>query len=230
LTGAEAALAVVLVVTGSLLAANLIRLLTIDPGFDADHVLASIIVPSSDKYPTPESRAPLWPRILDAVRQIPGVESAGTVDALPFSGENNGSLITADPGEAGRGVGRTAETDFVSADYLQAMGVKLVRGRWLREDEVVNHRPVAMVDEIAARALWPHGDAVGQRICVNCALNQPPRWYEVVGVAGSLRHASSTRMPVPRSTSYRELMRPPISWWCAPGARSRSWRKPSAAL
>jgi putative ABC transport system permease protein len=49
---------------------------------------------------------------------------------------------------------------------------------------------VAIMDEIAARALFPHGDAVGQRICVNCAPNQPQRWYDVVGVAGSLRHAS----------------------------------------
>jgi predicted permease len=190
LTGAEAALAVVLVVTGSLLAANLIRLLTTNPGFDAENVLASIIVPSSNKYPTPESRAPLWPKILRAVKQIPGVESAGTVDALPFSGENHAPLITADATEAARGVGRSAETDFVSADYLQTMGVKLLQGRWLREDDVTDHRPVAIMDEIAAHALFPHGDAVGQRICVNCAPNQPQRWYDVVGVASSLRHAS----------------------------------------
>ncbi|HEY6347242.1 MAG TPA: ABC transporter permease [Bryobacteraceae bacterium] len=190
LVGAEAALAVVLVVTGSLLAVSLIRLLSIDPGFDADHVLASIIVPSSDKYPTPESRAPLWPKILDAVKEIPGVESAGTIDALPFSGENNGPLITADPGEAGRGAGRTAEADLVSADYLQTMGVKLLQGRWLREEDVTNRRPVAIIDEIAARALFPHGDAGGRRICVNCMLNEAQRWYDVVGICSSMRHAS----------------------------------------
>jgi predicted permease len=190
LAGTEAALAVVLVVTGSLLTANLIRLLSIGPGFDAEHVLASIIAPSSDKYPTPESRAPLWPKILDAVKQIPGVESTGTVDALPFSGENHAPLITADAAEATRGVGRSAETDFVSSDYLQTMGLKLLQGRWLREDDVTNHRRVAIIDEIAAHALFPRGGAVGQRVCVNCVLNQPQRWYNVVGVASSMRHAS----------------------------------------
>jgi predicted permease len=190
LVGVEAALAVVLVVVGGLLAANLIRLLTIDPGFNAGHVLASIVVPSGDQYPTPESRAPLWPKILDAVKQIPGVESAGTIDALPFSGENNGPLITADPAEAARGAGRTAETDLVSADYLQTMGVKLLQGRWFREEDVRDRRTVAIVDAIAARALWPQGDAVGRRICVNCVLTEPQRWYEVVGVVGSMRHAS----------------------------------------
>jgi putative ABC transport system permease protein len=190
LVGAEAATAVILVVGGILLTANLIRLLTTDPGFDAGHVLASIIVPSGNQYPTPESRAALWPRILDAVKRIPGVESAGTVDALPFSGENHAPLITADPAQAARGTGRAAETDFVSADYLETMGVKLLQGRWFRDEDVVDHRTVALVDEIAAQTLWPGHNPVGQRVCVNCVPTQPARWYNVVGVVGSLRHAS----------------------------------------
>lgn len=190
LVGAEAALAVALVIIGSALAGSLIHLLRTDPGFDADHVLASIIVPIGDQYPTPASRAPLWPKILAEAERIPGVESAGTVDALPFSGENHAPPITVDPSEAAQGAGRTAETDFVSADYLETMGVKLLRGRWFHDEDVTEERQVAIVDEIAARDLWPHGDAVGQRICVNCVKTQPQHWYQVVGVAGSMRHAS----------------------------------------
>ena len=187
LVAAEAALAVVLVVTGSLLAANLIHLLSTDPGFDTSHVLASIIVPSGAQYPTPASRAPLWPKIFDAARQIPGVESAGVIDALPFSGENGATPISAEPLQAA-GAEPLAEVDTVSADYLQTMGVKLLQGRWFREEDVRDHRPVAIVDEAAARALWPSGDTLGQRICVDCQPAQPQHWYEVVGVAGSLRH------------------------------------------
>ncbi len=189
LVAAEAALAVVLVVTGSLLAASLIRLLTIDPGFDAGHVLASIIVPSGDRYPTPESRTPLWQKILEAVQRIPGVESAGTVDALPFSGENGATAISKEllPANAAAPL---AEVDTVSADYLQSLGLKLLQGRWLRDEDVQQQRQIAIVDEIAARTLWPRSNAVGQRICVDCVPGQKPHWYDVVGVAGSLRHRS----------------------------------------
>ena len=197
LVSAEAALAVILVVTGSLLASTLIGLLRVDTGFDSAHVLASIIVPAGDRYPTPESRAALWPRVLDAVNRVPGVEAAGTVDALPFSGENNGPWVTGDPAAASRGEGRTAETDLVSAGYLQTMGVKLIAGRWFRDDDVTAHRTVAIVDEIAARSLWPGRDAVGQRICVYCGPNRAQTWYDVVGVVSSMRHASLDENPGP---------------------------------
>jgi putative ABC transport system permease protein len=152
-------------------------------------VLVSIIVPTGDRYPAPESRAPLWSKILEAVRQIPGVESAGTVDALPFSGENGATAISAEPFQTA-GAEPLAEVDTVSAEYLQTMGVKLLQGRWFREEDVRTGRTVAMVDEIAARALWPQGGAVGRRICVDCVAGQLRHWYDVVGVVRSLRHRS----------------------------------------
>ncbi len=197
LVGAEAAFAVILVVTGSLLASTLTGLLRADTGFDSPHLLASIIVPSGGQYPTPESRATLWPRILDAVKTIPGVESAGTVDALPFSGENHALVVTADPVADSRDDGRAMETDFVSAEYLQTMEVRLIAGRWFRDEDVTAHRTVAIVDEIAARSLWPGGDAVGRRICVYCGPNRTPTWYDVVGVVSSIRHASLDEDPRP---------------------------------
>jgi len=188
---------VVLVVTASLLASTLIGLLRVNTGFDSAHVLASIIVPAGDRYPTPESRAALWPRVLESVKNIPGVESAGTVDALTFTGENHGPLITSDPAAASRGEGRAAETDFVSSEYLQTMGAKLIAGRWFRDDDVTAHRTVAIVDEIAAKSLWPGQNAIGQRICVYCGPNRVQTWYDVVGVVSSMRHASLDEKPGP---------------------------------
>ena len=186
LVGAESAVAVILVVGGSLLAANLIHLLTTDPGFDASHVLASIIVPAGDQYPTPDSRARLWPKILERVRQLPGVDSAGTVDALPFSGENGGAPLAADASDHGP----MAEIDAVSAEYLQTMGAKLLDGRWFREDDVLNHRHMIILDEIAARKIFPGGDAVGKRVCIACFPNQGPYWEDVIGVVSSMHHAA----------------------------------------
>src|SRR5215472_11028232 len=90
---AEVALAVVLVVTGGQLLGNFLRLMATNPGFQADRVLASVVLAAPERYRGPEKRAALYRRILDGVRAIPGVEKAGTVDALPFSGENHGGFV-----------------------------------------------------------------------------------------------------------------------------------------
>jgi predicted permease len=185
LVTAEVAVAMALVITGSLLAASFLKLIRTDLGFDSSHALASIIVPSGDRYPTPASRAPLWRAILESAERLPGVESVGLVDALPFSGENTGGRV-----RAADGVELTAEVDSVSADYLPALGVRLLRGRSFREDDVLIPHEVAIVDENTARRLWPKGNAVGQRVCVDCFADQPPHWKEVVGVVESIHHAA----------------------------------------
>jgi putative ABC transport system permease protein len=95
LVAAEVAIAVALVLTGGRLLGSFVQLLRTDPGFQADQVLASVVLPPSGRYPTPAKRARVYRRFLDTVCSLPGVKSAGVVDALPFSGENHGGSINA---------------------------------------------------------------------------------------------------------------------------------------
>jgi putative ABC transport system permease protein len=180
----EVALAVSLVVVGGQLLASFVGLLQTDPGFDARHILASVIIPASDRYHTPEQQGLLFRRILDAVRVLPGVESAGTVDALPFSGENHGGLISGGESQT------AAEVDVVSAGYLQTMGVRLTEGRWFGDDDMKESGDGVIVNNIAAGHLWPGTSAVGKRICVDCSPEKPDNWKQVVGVISSIRHAA----------------------------------------
>src|SRR5207249_3382993 len=108
-----------------------------------------------ERYPTPARRGLFFTRILDAVRALPGVQSAGTVDALPFSGENHGAFVS---GRADAPL--TAEVDVVSAEYLQTMGVRLLAGRWFRDDDLSESRDAAIVNDFAAGRLWPGASAV----------------------------------------------------------------------
>jgi putative ABC transport system permease protein len=193
----EIAVTVVLVVIGGALTGSFVRLLRTDPGFDADHVLASIIVASGDRYINhPEAQALLFRRILDSVRALPGVEFAGTVHPLPFSGDNNGGWVTAtDAGVARPETQSIAEVDTVSAGYLETMGVPLLQGRWFREEETDPARAVAIVNDLAAARLWPGGNAVGKRICIDCTPDRPAHWKQVIGVTGSIRHAALDQPP-----------------------------------
>lgn len=188
LIAAEVALSALLVVTGGQVLGNFMRLVAAGPGFDADRILASVVLPAPERYKNPEQRGLFYRRILDAVRALPGVESAGTVDALPFSGENHGGFVSA--GDSAAAQPLVAEIDVAGGEYLQTMGVRLVEGRWFREEEMSPSNDAAIVNTFVARHLWPEGNAVGQRVCVYCTPENPRNWKRVIGVASSASHAA----------------------------------------
>ena len=193
----EVAIAVTLVIVGGMLTGSFVRLLRTDPGFDANHVLASIIIAADDRYVhDPAAHGLLFRRILDSLRHLPGIESAGSVDALPFSGENYGGFITAreaDAVERSRQV--VAEVNRVSTGYLETLGVRLLAGRWFREGEEDESRDVAIVNDLAAERLWPGQSALGKRICVNCQAGRPSNWKQLVGVVSTIYHSTLDRSP-----------------------------------
>jgi predicted permease len=182
---AEVAIAVVLVVVGGQLLDSFLRLLTTDPGFQAGRVLASVILPAPERYPTPARRAGFYRRILDSVRALPGVERAGTVDALPFSGENHGGSVHS---RGSPDLKLTAEVDVIGGEYLQAMGVRLLQGRWFRDDEMAESNDAAIIDTSVASRLWPGRSPIGQEICVFCTPEHPDNWKRIVAVVSGMRH------------------------------------------
>jgi putative ABC transport system permease protein len=186
LVAAEVALAVVLVLAGGQLLGSFVRLIGTDPGFQADRVLASVILPAVERYPKPAQRALFYRRILDSVGALAGVEDAGTVDALPFSGENHGGYVSAGEGASPF----VAEIDVVGGHYLQAMGVHLLEGRWFREEEMNEASDTAIISDFTARRLWPEGGAIGRRVCVDCTPEHPNNWKRVAGVVTNTEHAA----------------------------------------
>ncbi len=187
---AEVAVSVVLVVIGGQLLGSFGRLMNTDPGFQADRILASVVLPAPERYPDPEKRGLFYKRILDSVRALPGVQSAGTVDALPFSGENNGGIVSGAEGSKVEG-----EIDTVGGDYLQTMGVRLLEGRWFREEDMAASGDAAIVNDLIAARLWPGSYAVGQRVCIWCTPENPNNWKRVIGVVSSANHAALNEVP-----------------------------------
>ena len=185
---AEVSLTVVLIVIGGQLLGSFLKLMATDPGFQPQRILASVVLAAPERYKDPEQRGLFYRRILDSVRALPGVESAGTVDALPFSGENHGGFVSGGAAQSGQPV--TAETDVVGGEYLQTMGFHLVEGRWFREEEMRPSDDAAIVGTLVAARLWPGAGALGQRICVYCTPENPNNWKRVVGVVSNASHAA----------------------------------------
>lgn len=187
----EVAISVILVLIGGQLLGSFIDLVRTDPGFQGDRILASVVLPELERYRTPEQRGTVYKRFLDSVRAIPGVRNAGVADALPFSGENHGGYISTSKSAQIAPTSRLiAEIDLIGGDYLQTLGVRLLAGRWFREEEMETASDAAIVNETLARRLWPGSSALGREICVNCAPENPNNWKRVIGVVSGVRNAA----------------------------------------
>jgi predicted permease len=177
----EIAFACVLLVGAGLLLRSFIRVLDVDLGFRPSRALTIRVDPDAS-YSTPERRTAYFDEVLRRVRSIPGVESAGITDALPL-GRNRtwGARAKGVTYERGRGVFFFPR--IVSDGYVPAMGIPLVAGRDISERDTAASEPVIVINQSAARALWPGQDPIGKIVLGSCA---PER--HVIGVVGDVRH------------------------------------------
>lgn len=186
---AQVAFTFVLLVGAGLLFASFQKVLEIDPGFVAERVLtASVTLPKS-RYADDAAQRRFTDEALRRVRALPGVVSAGATDTIPFGGRHNDSVILAEgyqmkPGES---VISPSSAD-VTPGYFEAMGAKLLRGRFFEESDTAGTLPVLIVDERLANRFWPGQDPIGRRMYrptdINdlLAVNDKTVFLTVVGV------------------------------------------------
>ncbi len=128
---AQVAFAFVLLVGAGLLFASFRRVLAVDPGFTADSVMTAAISLPRARYTDDAALIRFTHEALQRLRALPGVTAVGATDTIPFGGNNNDSVIFAEgyqmkPGES---VISPSAVD-VTPGYFEAMGVRLVRGRF----------------------------------------------------------------------------------------------------
>jgi len=194
LVASQVAFALILLVGAGVMVASLQRILSVDPGFRGERVLTGLLSPPASRYGEEADLNAVTGRILEAVRGLPGVEAAGLSSAIPFSGSSSDSVILAEgyqmaPGESLVSPFQVSVTD----DYFQAMGARLVSGRWFTAGDAEGRQRVIIVDERLARRFWPNGDSVGKRMyqpgSASNLLQQPPedQMLTIVGVVGDMR-------------------------------------------
>jgi putative ABC transport system permease protein len=192
----EVALALVLLVGSGLLLHSMERLLSVDPGFNPDHLLTLQVQTSGhqfDEVPTAPGvgdakRRRFFDQALEAVRRIPAVKVAGFTSLLALSDDPPvmgmyGAQFENDGPQGGRNVFRYA----VSPQYCQAMGIPLRSGRFLDERDSATASPAALISESLARSQFPDHDPIGKRLHVG-PTDRP--WYTVVGVVGDVKQTS----------------------------------------
>ena len=177
LVAAEIALAMVLVTGAGLMVRTLARLSAVDLGFNPDGVLTMEVLPLDQD---PAVHKAYYSALLERLRTIPGVQSAGLVDNFALG---DGSRYTSLRGSADSVFTRIFGT---LPGYFEAMAVRLQAGRLPTDADYASGFRGAVVTESAARALFPDGQAVGRQVS-RANRNNPAAWT-VIGVIADLRH------------------------------------------
>ncbi len=188
---AEVSLAVVLVIGAGLMVRSLSELSRIDLGFQPDNVLTMRVSVPATKYDTPEKVIDFYRLLNERVRAIPGVQSAGFVRVLPLATTIGDYGLDVEGFQESPGRNAKGDWQIVTDGAFEAMGMRLMRGRWFTPADSRQSQAVAVINETMARTYWKNPeDAVGGQIKVGGGMTQP--WVTVVGMVADERHNGVT--------------------------------------
>src|SRR6266853_1346290 len=189
----EIALSLTLLLGAGLLVRSLLRLVNVRSGFEPTHVLTLRVSPAGPRYTKDEPVREYIARANEKLRTIPGVLASGTSSQIPFGGNFDTTGLHVDGKmNANPALDPFAERYVISAGYLEAMGVRLLRGRDFSNRDLQNAEQVMLVNETAAREIWPADDAIGQHVPV-ADPKSPAR--TVVGIVADVHHYSLDAAP-----------------------------------
>ena len=188
----QLASSVVLALAAGLLIRSLIELNRIDLGFNPANVLtAQLQVPSTD-YPQPADVVRFHRQVIDHVTQIPGVRAAGSVRVLPLARPIGDWSIKIEGRPYVAEENPNGDYQAVTPGYFEAMGLKLVRGRFLTAADREDSMPVAVINDTMAARYWPGEDAVGRQFMMG---TDDKPWLTIVGIVGTVRHNAVVEEP-----------------------------------
>jgi predicted permease len=178
----ELAISLVLLIGAGLLIRSFIRLQSVPPGFNPDHVLTMQIIANDARYRDDKVLAAFYRDIEARMAHLPGVVAEGAVSALPLTGTVGWGGIhvegyTPPPGQELQVDLRTASTD-----YFRAMQISLIAGRFFSDNDRLDTPQVVIIDENFARRFWPHNDAVGKHLWFD-----PKKPITIVGIVAAVK-------------------------------------------
>jgi putative ABC transport system permease protein len=188
LTVLQFGLATILLFGAGLLCSSLLRVLRVNPGFQPDHLLTLRIFLSPVGYSDGDPRgATVLHEMLERVRALPGVRSAGIVNSLSITGGPSTEFVIEGRAAPQLGDEPGADIRVVDPGYLPAMGIPLLAGRVFTEQDSASSARVLLINETLARKFWPdtNENPLGQHITMKGW--GPPLTGEIVGVVADVK-------------------------------------------
>ncbi|HUE84685.1 MAG TPA: ABC transporter permease [Vicinamibacterales bacterium] len=209
---AQVALTIILLAGAGLLARSFVNVMAVDPGFRTDKALLAETQWAFSREPAlQQRRKTVQQELLDRLRNLPGVEAVGLVNAHPLGGGGfaNGRFLemtrpdelqsfddVARLGPEAKSRAGFAGYRIASEEYFAAMGIRLIRGRLFDERDGSDAPHVAVISESLASTKWPGQDPLGRFVQFG-NMDGDLRGFRIVGVVSDVREMSPESVPEP---------------------------------
>ncbi len=181
----EVALSVGLLVSAGLMVKGMIRLRTLDYGFERQEVLTARLGLFPAEYPGAEDRRLFFQELLDGLQARPEVVTAALANTLPGLGANTVRFALAGETHAQETDYPRTRTAFVTPGFFETFGVQPLQGRTFERSDHASGLPVAVVNAGFAQRFFPGQDPLGRQIRMGTAEGEEP-WLTIVGVVPDL--------------------------------------------
>ncbi|MGB9078419.1 MAG: ABC transporter permease [Terracidiphilus sp.] len=192
---AEIAVALVLLTTAGALLRSYQKMLAVDPGYRADHVLVAGYQLPIEQYATNASVDAFRRAVLDRLAQKPSVSAVGLTDILPASNSYGMAAYTIEGQPTEGWKLKFAPFGSIEGDYFRSLGIPLIRGRLFSANDRTGEPLVVVVNQSMAAHAWPGQNPLGKRMHVGNPKKGLP-WATIVGVVGDTR-VGSVEDPAP---------------------------------
>ena len=203
---AEVAISLVLLIGAGLLINSFLRLRNVDPGFRSNNLLTMRVSLPASKYNDLAKRAAFYTEINRRLENVAGVKSSAVITNLPLYFQSNSDNISIegrpDPPPNQQPI---INTRVISPKYFETMGIPLLSGRQLTDQDTDDSPNVTVISETMARRYWPGENPIGKRI----AFGRPERdedWIQIVGITGDVRQSDLiTEIKPQMYVSYQQI-------------------------
>ena len=191
----QVAFALVLIIAAGLLVQTFLHLLSVDGGFHADRVLTFQLSLPESKYPDQERMVAAYQAILQKLRALPGIQSAGITETIPLGGAPESTVIRIPDHPTTSNKERPfANYTIVSPGYFGAAGIPILQGRDFLDADRSDSVPVAIINQAMAKKYWPGENPVGKQVGLG-SVRYPPMM--IVGIVADVKHLSLREDPSP---------------------------------
>lgn len=183
----EIALALVLLVSASLLVRSFVRLQDVNPGFDPRGLMTANLDLPDAKY-SDAKKAQFSNDMLARLKTLPGVEAAALVYPLPMSGDEMRTSLEIDGHPVPKSEVAHTSLRVASPGYFSTMRIPLKQGREFAETDTATATPVVIINETLARQYFPDENPIGKHVAPGISTGpKEPLMREIVGVVGDVK-------------------------------------------
>jgi putative ABC transport system permease protein len=206
----EIALSLMLLVAAGLLLKSFSQVRGVNPGFDANRVLAVRLSLPGARYANAASVKTFYDMIASRIIGLPGVEGVSAASALPLSGLIARTTFDI-PGRAPASASEQpfAQHRWVGPGYFETMKIPVVRGRDIADSDNEHAPGAIIIDQALQRKFFGGQDPLGAHVLINMGDGNPAKEYEVVGIVEDVKHMGLTDEPMP--TLYGPIPQAPKS-------------------